>query len=93
MPDDTETNPYNINAAGAVALACGIIAVVTLVLEILTGRWHARIVGFGLPYLSVVLGALTPILAGLAARASTRSALPAGFLALIYWTLFFVVPV
>jgi len=93
MPNDTESNPYNINAAGAVALACGLIAVMTLLLEILTGRWHARIVGFGLPYLSVVLGALTPMLAGLAARSSPRSALPAGFLAIAYWTIFVVMTV
>lgn len=90
MPEDTETNPYNINAAGAVALACGLIAVMTLLLEILTGRWHARILGFGLPYLSVVLGVLTPILAGLAARSSLRSALPAGFMTIIYWSIFVV---
>lgn len=72
----------------ASASAAGMIAVATIGVEILTGRWLARVADLRLAYLSMPLGLAAPLIGGLAGRDDLRYATPALVLSAAYWTLF-----
>lgn len=72
------------------AAGSGVIAVVTLIMEILTSQAHAMALALPLHFVSLPMGVATMILAGLVARANWRYALPALGLGVIYWSTYVV---
>ena len=74
----------------AIAGAAGFIAVVTILLEIMTGRLPAKMLGFTTGFVSLPIGASAPILAALTSRHNVRYAAPTIVLSVVYWSLFVV---
>lgn len=67
----------------------GLIAVITLIMEILTSQIHAAVLELSFAFVSVPMGVATMIIAGLVARANLRYALPALVLGITYWVTYF----
>lgn len=67
------------------AAGCGVIAMGTLVTEMVTAQAHASAIAFPAHFVSVPIGAATVILAGLTARASLKYAVPALVFGVAYW--------
>lgn len=70
------------------AAAAGFIAVGTIVVEILTGRLPAQMLGYSTGFVSLPIGAAAPILTALTARSNLKFSLPGLVLSVVYWGLF-----
>jgi hypothetical protein len=64
---------------------CGVIAVMTLFMELITSQLHASVLELGFGFISMPMGVATMILAGLVARTNVKYAVPALMLGSIYW--------
>lgn len=84
MTHDDETNDSQMLLAAA-AGAAGMIGLVTLGLELATGRWFARVVGIAPLFVSTPLGIGTVALGGWIARDRPTRAIPVLILGLLYW--------
>lgn len=90
-PQDKSPGLLSANPTAALALLAagtGMVALVSLGIEILTGAAMARAANLGVAYLSAPLGVATLVLAGLSARQRPLWALPAVIMCVIYWALF-----
>lgn len=74
-----DTGRLALAAAGA-----GFIAVSTLIVEIWTSQFFARVLGFDQGFVSLPLGATALVLAALAARSRVAHALPGLLLGAVY---------
>jgi len=95
-PDNESDGPLPLFATreaaklAGMAAAAGFIAVGTIVVEILIGRLPARMLGYSTGFVSLPIGAATPILTALTARSNLKFALPGLALSIVYWGLFAV---
>ena len=76
---------YPTGTLTLMSVGAGLIAVVTLVMEILTSQIHAQALELSFAFVSVPMGVATMILAGLVARMNWRYALPALSFGVVYW--------
>ncbi len=72
------------------SVGAGLIAVVTLMMELVTNQLHAGALDLAFGFVSVPMGVATMVLAGLMARVNLRYALPALVLGVGYWVTFVV---
>lgn len=68
----------------------GVIAVVTLMMEILTSQIHAEALELSFAFVSLPMGVATMVLAGLVARTNWRYALPALGFGSAYWMTYLI---
>lgn len=71
----------------ASAVAAGIIALSTLVLEVATDQWLARVLGFGF-YVTTPLGVGATFLTVLVGKNDLKRAAIPGLLVLLYWLVY-----
>ena len=89
--DEIKVDPENLFESypvGTMALmgaGSGLIAVVTLGMELLTSQVVASAGGFPLPFVSMPMAVATMVLAGLVAKHNTKYALPALIFGTLYW--------
>lgn len=89
--DEIKVDPENLfdsYPVGTLALmgaGSGVIAVVTLLMELMTSQVHATAAGFPVPFVSMPMAVATMVLAGLIAKHNRRYAMPALILGSAYW--------
>ena len=79
---------HPVGLLAAIGGAAGMIALGTIAVEILTGRLPARVLGLGIGFVSLPLGAAAPVVGLLTLRHDWRYAAPTLLLSLVYWLLF-----
>lgn len=72
------------------SVGCGLIAVATLFMEILTHQIHAIALGLPFGFISLPMGVATMVLAGLMARTNLKYALPSLLFGISYWVTYLV---
>lgn len=85
-PGLMSSNP--VGALALLAVGTGLIALVSIGVEVWTDQALARAFDLGVAFVSAPLGAATAILAALTARNNLKWALPALACAVVYWLLF-----
>jgi len=85
-PGLMSSNP--VGALALLAVGTGVIALVSIGVELWTDQALARTADFGVAFISAPLGAATAILAALTAKNNIKWALPALVCAAVYWLLF-----
>lgn len=79
---------HPVGLLAAMGVGAALIGLGTIAVEILTGQMPARVLGLGIGFVSLPLGAAASICGLLTLRQDWRYATPALLLSIVYWSLF-----